>query len=285
MISDPFGPVGGPNVTTANFWRWQYARPPEVHTPGPDVARMVAPVLAAGADRRRQNQQHLKRTTGFPGGNAELGHQVLWALREKYSPTVARVAAHLAAITGAYNFQGNRRLAFWCRVSDRTVRRARAELERDGLISSYLLLPGDMVLGQKAPVTRPQVVRDVAKLQRLARVRGAFREPRNTKKERREPSAAEVPAPDATPTPEHFEALARRNPELSAHFLIMAEAARKKRDPKPVKPPPNAAPLMSKEEIDAVEAGFPDAVATELDRQERELCRQLGVRWKPPDDN
>ena len=274
-ISDPFGPVGGPNVTTANFWRWKYARPPEVHTPGPDVARMVAPLLAAGADRRHKNQQDLKRMTGFPGGNAELGHQVLWALRQKYSTTTARVAAHLAAITGAYNFQGNRRIAFWCGISDRTVRRARAELERDGLIASYLLLPGDMVLGQKAPVTRPQVVRDVAALQRLARVRGAFREPRNTKK-RREPSAAEVPAPSATPpTAEMFEALAQRNPELSAHFLVMAEAARKKRPP-PTQVPPHAPP-MTKEQIDAHEE--------EILRAERELFRKLGLNYKPPDPN
>lgn len=91
--------------------------------------------------------------------------------RRGYRLSEARWAAHAAAVAGAFNWQGNPRLASILQVSTRTAQRARARLERDGLIKSYLLSPGDQLEGQRAPVRRHQVVRDVERLQRAARRR------------------------------------------------------------------------------------------------------------------
>lgn len=260
-------------VTTANAWRWKYPRPPDVHSPGVEAATWLRDTLITQrADKSRKDQLRLKRQFGFPGGKPEIGHAVAFELRRQgYSRTTAQLGGHLAAVSGPWNFQGNRRLAFWVGVSERTVRRHRAELEQSGLIGSHLLLPGDQVLGQRCPVIRPQVVRDVTKLQRLANVRAAAREPRKGHKERRS-SAAEQPPAAAAPSAEDFAELARRNPEFSAMFQALA-AQRRARD---IKPPPNAAPPMTPEEIDAVER--------EIFEEERRLANNPPkLRDEPPE--
>lgn len=88
-----------------------------------------------------------------------------------YRLNEARWAAHAAAVPTGFNWQGNPRLASILQVSTRTAQRARARLEADGLIRSLLLVPGDQLAGQRTPVRRYLVVRDVERLQRAARRR------------------------------------------------------------------------------------------------------------------
>lgn len=262
-----------PTVTHSNAWRWgEYPRPPEVDSRYGDAKEARSSTL--------EEQVRLKKTSGFPGGNADVGHAVAWQLRKHFkSQTTIQLAAHLAAVQGPYNFQGNLRLSRWLGVSDRTVRRHRLILEQKGWIKSYLLLPGDKVLGQKWAVTRPRIVRDASKLQRLANVRASMRyaptTPRGSKPRR--PSAAEVPRPAPPPpgpsaTADELDAIAQRlgsgNP-LGKQLAAIA-AAKRAREPKPVKVPPGCDPNPMD----------PD----ELDRIDRELAEltELHEQGKPP---
>lgn len=238
---------------------------------------MLESLNRATSKNDRERQIRLKMTTGFPGHAAECGHLVVAELlRCGYSRTVASLAGHYVATGGDWNFQGNPRLAGWIRVSERTIRRARARLERDGWIQSFVLLAGDQVLGQRAPVARLRVVRDVSKLQRLARSRMAVREPHKRSKEgrggsppaaaARPPSAAEPPPPV---TAEQMDELASRVPEWLRGSIASIAAAKRQsmqRRPEPRPEPPPVPPV----ELDAI------------DRELREQDEALSARQRPP---
>lgn len=134
----------------------------------------LRPALTRSTDKSRAWQQAQQERTGFGASSelGELGHVLVAMLRGRgYRLNEARWAAHAAAVPTAFNWQGNPRLAAILTVSTRTAQRARARLEADGLIRSYLLSPGDQLEGQRAPVRRYQVVRDVERLQRAGRRR------------------------------------------------------------------------------------------------------------------
>lgn len=187
--------------------------------------------LFSKRDRKKSGREQLdrKRRSGFPGHEAEAAHLVVWRLRRRgYSHSVAQLAGHLVSPGGDWNFQGNRRLASWIGRSERTVRRARAVLEADGWIRSHLLLPGDKVAGQRAAVVRPHVVRDVGRLQQLARIKG-FRPatPSRDKRpgERAGPAPRSPSAAETTPaTADELAELARERPQFAAFFQGMAAA-------------------------------------------------------------
>lgn len=183
-------------VTTANAWRWKYPRARNCTSVGRDAAELLQPLNQATSQRDQKRQRHLKRTTGFPGHAAEAAHVIAYELQKRgFSRLEALLAGHYVSTGGDFNFQGNVRLAGWLEVCERSVRRARATLERAGWIRSYLLLAGEKVEGQRAPVTRPRVVRDVSKLQRLARARMAVRAP-HQKSGKRSGNAERVSPPD-----------------------------------------------------------------------------------------
>jgi hypothetical protein len=248
----------------ASAWR-SYRRPDNAEHIG-TAGRDALEGMVQGAQRKsREWQREQLRRTGFATAQAEQGHAVTRTLLELgYTPTTAHVAGQLAAVPTAYNFQGNARIAAIVGRSKRTVQRARLRLEQDGLIRSELLLTGDRIDGQRAPVRHPQVIRDVTALQRLARVRTEQLSPGRRKRRRKGPSAAETPAPRAQPvSAETFDRLARDNPELASHFAIMAEAAAKREAArKPAAVPPAVPPA----EIDAWDR--------ETARQEQELRRR-----------
>jgi len=226
----------------------------------------------AQTDKERQIRQKL--LTGFPGACSELGHMVVDALLQRgYPRTYALLAGHYVSTGGEWNFQGNPRLAGWIRVSERTIRRARARLERDGWIKSFVLLVGDQVAGQRAPVARVRVVRDVSKLQRLARTRMAARAPHKRSKEGRggsPPAAATRPPSAAELVPaEHFDELASRAPEwLRGSIASIATATRESM--KRSEPRREPAPPVPPVELDAI------------DRELREQDEALGARQRPP---
>ena len=220
---------------------------------GTDGATALGGILERAKRQSREWQREQLRRTGFATPQAELGHAIAWALREAgYPLTVAQIGAQLGAVGTAYNFQGNARIGAIVGRHERTVQRARALFERHGLIRSELLEPGDMLDGMRAPVRRPQVVRDVSALQRLARARDHARTespPRRGKATRR-PSAADAPAPAPAPaTADELRALGDAHPEFAVFFGEMAQAAAAKRSP-PL--PPDAAKIEPGE-IDAVE--------------------------------
>lgn len=241
-ISDPTGRACLERLTTpANAWRWKYPRPPDVDTHPPEAAAVGQTFLGIHQAGAKERQMELRRTTGFSGGHAETGHRVTVALLGRgYTHSIAEYGGHLAAIGGPYNFQGNRRISYWMHRSDRTARRARAALERDGLLTSHLLLPGDRVDGMRAPVVRPHIVRCVAGLHRLARSLGPAAKAATNRFPRpgrtyQAPPRTSVPArssaaarPVEPTTAEQFEDLAAKSPELRHHFLAMAAAARKR---------------------------------------------------------
>lgn len=218
---------------------------------GLDGANALRGFVARANQHSREWQRGQLRRTGFATPQAELGHAVVIALRELgYPLTFAAVAGQLAAVATAYNWQGCARIAAIVGRHKRTVQRARARLEADGLIRSELLLTGDMIDGQRSPVRHPQVVRDVSALQRLARAREASRATTPPRKGKRRPSVADMPAPAPEPmTADDLRALGDAHPEFAAFFGEMAAAAAKKAPPKP---PPNAATIKPGE-IDAWE--------------------------------
>lgn len=268
----------GPSFTTAaGDWR-KYPRPPIVSSPGKVVARMLESLNRATSKNDRERQIRLKMTTGFPGHDAESAHLVVAELlRRGYSRTVATLAGHYVATGGDWNFQGNPRLAGWLHLSERTIRRARLRLERDGWIQSFVLLAGDQVVGQRAPVARLRVVRDVSKLQRLARSRMAVREPHKRSTGRRTgsppagatrpPSAAERPPEPVTA--EQMSAIASRAPEwLRGTLASIATAKRESMQ----RPPPRREPAPP----------VPDVELDAIDRELREQGEALSARPRPP---
>jgi hypothetical protein len=232
-----------------------------------------------------ERQRELRRTTGFAGELHEVGHAVAWELQKRgYTHSTAAYAGQLAAAGPEWNWQGNRRIAEWMRRTDRTARRARAVLERDGLVRSFLLLPGEMVAGQRAPVKRPQVVRDVSALHRLANVRTSERRARPHARTSNGGAGAQSPPRPGSPvssttsvahvakpiTAADLDELARLNPEFASYFTTMAAAAR--RPPSPVGPVP---PAPSPSQIDEWDR--------ETERQERERRAELETEL-PEDD-
>jgi hypothetical protein len=243
-------------VSTANRWRWHYKRPPEAFAPGVAAARAMRPSHTARQKKALRDQIERRRLTGFAGADAEAGHQVTWALLDAgYSPTIAAYGGHLVACGGLWNFQGNRRLGRWICISERSLRRARAVLEADGYLTSYLLMPGEMVPGQRVPVQRPQVVRHIEALRRLATVRSMARRAAPHKRSAgvQRPSAADQPTkPQATAA--DLNALAAMHPEFAPYLRTMATAA-PKGTPSPAPSYPDA---PSPEEIDEVERELHD---------------------------
>ena len=126
---------------------------------------------------------------------AEIGHLVTAALLARgYPHSVAIAAGHLAAVATAFNWMGSPRIARLMQRSLRTFQRARALLEKDGWIRTYLLDTGDQLEGQRAPVWHPSFVRDVTRLQQLAQRRRMWLERKTSPARpppRRKRSAAE----------------------------------------------------------------------------------------------
>lgn len=239
-------------------------------SPGVEGAKALRGALAAAKRQSRAWQSEQICRTGFATPHAELGHEVIATLRQNgYHPTVAQIAGHLAAVGTAYNWQGNARIAELVGKSERTVQRARARLEDDGLVTSHLLLTGDMIDGQRSPVRHPQVVRDVSRLQRLARVREQQRrqQAQPARRGKRRPSAAEAPEKPAEPmTAADWQQLGDAHPEFAAFHATMAAAAARQR---PEQQPPNAA-RITPEEIEAWE------------RETAELERERQRQRAPP---
>ncbi len=282
----------GPKVTTANLWRWEYPRPADLHSAPLDAARLSQELFSErDRDKSKRRQVEQKRSSGFPGHDAVAGHNVVWKLRRRgYSHTVAQLAGHYVSMGGTWNFQGNPRLGRWLSRSDRTVRRARAVLERDGWVRSHLLLPGDRVPGQRAAVVRPQVVRDVSKLQRLGAV-GQLQPSRSASSDQMRAQrsavgqrsrsdgarAGDTPAAvwetPADTSADELDALAVAQPQFAAFFQGMAAAKRRRER----KPPPNAAtPPPTPEDIDAWDA------ETERRAAEFELTQLEELSRGPP---
>jgi hypothetical protein len=204
--------VAVPPTTNSNRWRWhyrsppvQYAKPPDVRSPGIN-ARGAARILRGKRDKQKSAAAQMERLrlTGFSGPDFETANQVHWALRQLGVPdTAARYGAHLVACGAVYNFQGHKRIGQLMGKSVRAIRRARALLEAEGYITSYLLEPGDIIAGQRMPVRRYQVVRDVRRLRALATIKTKPLAPHRRSASRRntittppstgKPSAAEVP--------------------------------------------------------------------------------------------
>lgn len=260
-------------------WR-RYPAVPVREVIGIEAAQAARTMLADKRKRSLEWQAEQQRTTGFPGGEPEIGHAVRACLRRKgYGHTIADVGAHLAAVGTSWNWQGVTRIARWIGRSLRTVRRARARLEADGLIRSHLLLAGERIPEQQAPVWRPQVVRDVSLLQRLVRTAaGGSQRGSPPRESQRKPAAASRPArpsvaepPPPPPPPEIFEAAAGRVPWLADVLGSLAAAARRKPPP-----PPSAAPPPTPEEIDAW-----DCETECLERDLEEDRRRRGGRDGP----
>ena len=249
----------------ANVWRWGYVRPPDVSSPGVAARKIIRPGITRQTGREWQAEQ--VRRTGFVQ-HAETAHAVVEALlRRGYSRTVATVAGHLAAVGSRYNWQGNRRISELTHWSHRTAQRARAELEAGGFIRSHLLLTGDHVPGQRAPVWHPQVVRDVTRLQRIA----AGQLQRSTPPHRREAPKPRPSVATAVPlTADELQELAREvAPEFAVFFQGMADA--KRRDP------PRDAPA----EIDPREIDECERAIAELEQSRAPTGR--GPPRGPPD--
>jgi hypothetical protein len=249
-----------------------------VVSPGTEGANALRGALTAAKRQSRAWQAEQVCRTGFASGHAELGHGVIATLRQNgYHPTVAQIAGHLAAVGTAYNWQGNARVAELVGRSERTIQRARARLEGDGLLTSHILLPGDMIDGQRSPVRRPQVVRDVSRLQRLANVHAARLASARSKQRpgRRRPSAAEVspPVPTTPMTAADWQRLGEAHPEFAAFHATMAKAAARGAEHQP---PPNAAHVTVEEIDDA------DRLTAELERELRQRERAPPTERGPP---
>jgi hypothetical protein len=264
-------------VQFAAAWR-SYPSPPSDQVQCADRATTRALQTANLSEQSRKRsfeaQVDRARATGFPGPMSEVGHGVVWELRRLgFSRSVANYGGHLASVSSEWNYQGNRRLSRWIGFSDRTARRARAALEARKLIKSHLLLTGEQLVGQKAPVRHPQVVRHVAALQRLAHVRGSIGLPKRKGRAAanaeapRAPSVAETESPSA----DDFDAMALRHPEFAGPLGVLAAARRKGAAKPPVVEQQPVPPAPSPEEIDRWEA--------ETARLERELQRgvELGL--------
>lgn len=268
-------------ITPSNHWRRRYSRPETVHSIGTAAAALLrdAGKNSKKGQKARIAQQELLKASGFAGGNAELGHRVAYEMRAAgYAETVAQFAGHLCAVAGSYNFQGNWRIAKLMGRSLRTVQRARALLERDGLLHSYLLLPGDMIDGQNSPVLRPQIVREVSVMQRMARTSAPTLTPRRRS---RRGQAQTTPAPETRVEPataEQLEQVASIAPDWLAPIIGAAAAGKRAADAGGPRP---AAEIK--------DAWVPDLSshrgrisAAELDKHLEQTSRRRPIDEQPP---
>lgn len=239
---------------------------------GTEGAKALGGFVARAQRQSRDWQRDQLRRTGYATPQAELGHAISYALREAgYPLTIAQIGGQLGAVATAHNFIGNVRIASIVGRHERTVQRARARLEADGLLRSELLLTGDMIDGMRSPVRHPQVVRDVSALQRLARAREQARTQQPPRKGKRRPSAADAPAPAPAPmSPDDLRALGDAHPEFAAFFGEMAQAAAKRGTPKP---PPDAA---------TIEPGAIDEAERDIGERERILKLERERVRAPP---
>lgn len=255
-------------------WRY-YPRPDDAVHVGTAALGFVRGIQRNTNERARKRQRELLRATGFAGGHAELANIVAYELaRRKVPPSVASYAAHLCSVGGRYNFQGNPRVSRLMRRSLRSAQRYRAQLEAAGLLRSNTLEAGDMVEGQRAPVSRPQVVRDLSALRAFAL--GAPRRddppaaPAPAKRPRPSSglSAAAVPVPSPALTPDELRT--RAAAWLAANPLASAAPRTPRRpltDP-PVRVPPD---------------GLDPQELADWERDTESLERYLEWLKRPPD--
>jgi len=269
-------------ITHCNRWRRAYSRPPDVEQFGAQAvaaADAVEPLTKARRSLSRAAQLERVKVTGYPCDSA-AAHQIEFEFRViGYTPTEAKVAAHLGSV-GRYNFMGNRAIARWIRCSLRAVQRARAKLEAEDWIRSYLLLAGDRVHGQMKPVRHPQVVREVSRMQRLATMRSTgpivrppqrrAQEKQRAQQQQRAAAVVAVPVPQSA---EFFDQLAARAPSFLAPVMQGIAQAQRERDAaeknKP-RQPSKASPRELDDELDA------------LDLELQELTVQLSSGRAPP---
>lgn len=271
-------------------WRRQYVRPPQVQAIG---TAAVALLRGGRGSRERQREARARalaeqaervRRTGFAGGHAELGHQVAFELRARgYGPAIAAFGGHLCAVGGTWNFQGNPRLAGLIGRSLRSAQRYRAQLEADGLLRSYQLEPGDMVDGQRAPLLRPQVVRDVSTLRALVAARLAHRpkSPRQRAKQNARAATVVAPPKQAPMSPEALHDVAARAPEWLRGAILQGAAAGSSRRSSGPAPPSQGGEHPAPEPTGSV-APISDEELDALDVELRELTEQLDRRARPP---
>jgi len=267
----------------------------------------VRGALAGKTEASLERQMANRKATGVPGDHVEDAHEVAWILHQQgYTHSVTQVAAQLVSTAPRWNFQGNTRIAFWCKVSTRTVRRARRALEDAGLIKSYLLLPGEQLRGQRTPVHRARVVRDVSGLrgllpERIRRDRGtrsnggrrapaspsathaAHATTRPKPRPAPRPSAADVPQ-EPLRTPDDFEDLAQSNPEFAEYFVGIAEGMREHgfsaQRPRRVNPP-IPPPAFTPDELDEFDRETDRLRVLEEERRERERKKSERERGPP----
>jgi hypothetical protein len=227
----------------------------------------MRPLNVARAKVSRERQLELRKRTGFAGDNHERAHEVEWLLLSMgYTRIEAKFAAALVATADEWNWQGMRRLSYWIgNVSMRTLRRARAKLERLGLLQSCLLLPGDMVPGQRAPVRQPMVVRNVTAIvallgERVGRNRGKVQRGRHSRQDPSDrsgggPSNSSVAHAPAARSADDFEQLAAKHADSEWGEYFVGIAASLKKGPEVIrrKPEPKTVPRYTPEEIEAWE--------------------------------
>lgn len=243
----------------------------------------------ARRDRSREWQAEQLRATGF-ACHSEIGAPVYAALIARgFRHNFAAAGAHLAAVAGPYNWQGCPRIAALMGRSTRTVQRARAVLERAGLIVSYCLMVGEQLDGMRAPLRRPQVVRDVTPLQtlpglQLERVRLHVASKGLTPRRRpssARPSAADRPRPPPAATSQELVSAAeviafaarlaedaKGVPMRSAHGRAAAHQAQQRGDAPPVETTPPAAEIAH-EAIDSATIDEWERVTAEMERELR----------------
>lgn len=266
------------------WWRrGYYARPGEAEAIGTAAVQWLRGSRAAAAERRAKayaEQAERIARTGFAGGEPEVGNAVRFELLERgYLPAVAEYGAQLASV-GRWNFQGNPRLASIVRRSLRSVQRYRAQLEADGLLRSYCLEPGDMIDGQRAPVSRPQIVREVliraAALERIARRPAPPRTRAERQAQRRQNTRARrivtAPAPSPAPlTPEDMLAAANR-PGVETWVGVAVAEGQGRSTARPVRAAPTPAA-----ELDEL-----DDELRELGQHQQRQRERLEQRARPP---
>ncbi len=278
-----------PDITHSNAWRY-YPRAEGHVAQGIDAAYQMRGLVLDYAKASRERQLELRKSTGFAGDRADVGHAVSWELhRRGMSDRAARLGGHLVATADEWNFQGTRRLAFWAERCQRTMQRARLELEQAGLITSRLLLPGDQVRGQRGPVHKPQVVRDVRALlaligERVNARRGTV--PAGRRRVRKSPSDRTPAAPSQTRRPRGnvahvptdpleeaavLEQEASRTTDSAVALLLRQLAAAKREGAKLRRPQPQPEPLppFTDEELDAFDAETDRLRAEEERRREQ----------------
>lgn len=263
------------------WWRrGYYARPDEAEAIGTAAVQWLRGSRAAAAERRAKayaEQAERIARTGFAGGDHEVGNAVRFELLERgYLPAVADYGAQLAS-AGRWNFQGNPRLASIVRRSLRSVQRYRAQLEADGLLRSYCLEPGDMIDGQRAPVSRPQIVREVlirtAALERIARRPAPPRTRKERQAQRRQNTRARriVTATAPSPAPLTLEEMqqAAKRPGV-ATWVGQSLEGQGRGTPRRA-PRPDAAPPSTPQELDELDAELRELA--EHQRRQRERAR------------